>query len=105
MNPALNKNATVSPVAFCKITMTNVAHELIARLESLSRSSAVGLMSLLCLAIREQTDLADQMDEWGFTDIPQDLILELNELDDIGYLEVCGQIATIQLENKANDNN
>lgn len=63
----------------------------------LNHVQLTGLGCLVFLAIREKTTLHYQWKEWGFTDIPNETILEL-EMSDAGLLELATAIATYLLE-------
>ncbi|MBG1268264.1 hypothetical protein [Nostoc sp. WHI] len=59
---------------------------------SFNRAQATGLNCLIFLALREQTTVAYQQKEWGFDDIPEQIITWCNALDDDDLLELAKQI-------------
>ena len=63
----------------------------------LNHVQLTGLGCLAFLAIREKSTLKYQWKEWGFTDISEETILEL-EQDDTGLLELATAISTYLLE-------
>ncbi|MGI2909027.1 hypothetical protein [Tolypothrix sp. VBCCA 56010] len=59
----------------------------------LSRVQLTGLGCLAIIAIREKTTLEHQCEEWGFSDISHQTILDC-EMDDAGLLELATTAAT-----------
>ncbi|MBN3907674.1 MAG: hypothetical protein HWQ35_14270 [Nostoc sp. NMS1] len=62
--------------------------------QNFNRSQATGLNSLIFLALREQTTVGHQRKEWGFEDIPEQIVAWCDELEDEDLLEVATAIAT-----------
>ncbi|BAZ31165.1 hypothetical protein NIES4074_36370 [Cylindrospermum sp. NIES-4074] len=56
---------------------------------------------MLAIAIREQSNLSAQIKEWGFTDIPTDVVQAIDDFQDIEYLEICTFIAAAVLDDLA----
>ncbi len=79
----------LDPLGLLKIPSTNIPDELLCKLEKLDDTTQLGLSALLCVAVREGTNLSHQAKEWGMEDIPQDLIKEIDDMGDGEYLEVC----------------
>ncbi len=73
----------------------NPEHEEI--LIELNHKQLTGLCCLVFLAIREKTTIEHQWEEWGFDDIPHQIILDC-EMDDAGLLELATTAATYLLE-------
>lgn len=73
---------------------------LVAHIEmNFTRAQATGLASLIFLSLREQTTLAYQWDEWGFTDIPQEFITWCDEqLEEDDLISLAADIAASLLE-------
>lgn len=73
--------------------------DLIVHIEqNFNRPQATGLNCLIFLSIREQTSVTYQWDEWGFTDIPQQVIQWCDELEENDLLSLAADIATSLLE-------
>lgn len=73
--------------------MTNIT-EVIEKIDPLlSKESALGLLALLAIAIREQTCLTRQIKNFGFTDISEEIPPLLDDLSDLDYLEICCHIS------------
>ncbi|QLE41694.1 hypothetical protein FD723_15565 [Nostoc sp. C052] len=70
----------------------NVA-EIITHIEqNLNRTQATGLNCLIFLALREGSDVAHHWNEWGFADIPQQVIVWCDELLEDELLNVATAI-------------
>ncbi len=63
-------------------TLTDISRQdIVAYIEeSFNPAQAAGLNCLIFLSLREQSTVAYQWDEWGFTDIPQQVITWCDEL-------------------------
>jgi hypothetical protein len=64
----------------------------------LTKSAAMGLVALLNIAVREQTNLSYQIKEWGFDDIPGHVIDLIDDFSNEEYLEVAYHISTGLME-------
>lgn len=64
--------------------------EIIAQLEnaSLSKAQLLGLCALICIAQREETTISYQQDEWGFVDVPADIISQCDAVTEDEQLAV-----------------
>ncbi|MEH1824471.1 MAG: hypothetical protein V7L22_03730 [Nostoc sp.] len=60
--------------------------------QNFNRSQATGLNCLIFLALREGSDVAHHWNEWGFADIPQQVIAWCDELQEDELLEVATAI-------------
>ena len=58
----------------------------------IERPSALGLAALILIAQREQTSVTYQYKEWNFSDIPREIIEELDELGDEEQFAIAQQI-------------
>ncbi|BAZ29969.1 hypothetical protein NIES4074_24170 [Cylindrospermum sp. NIES-4074] len=73
--------------------MTNIT-EIIEKIDPLlSKDVELALLALLTISIREQTCLTRQIKEFGFTDIPAEIPLLVDNLTDLDYLEICCHIS------------
>ncbi|MFN6540890.1 MAG: hypothetical protein RM021_031740 [Nostoc sp. EkiNYC01] len=67
--------------------------EIITHIEqNFNRAQATGLNCLIFLALREQTSVAYHWNEWGFADIPQQVIAWCDELQEDDLLDLTTQI-------------
>jgi hypothetical protein len=67
----------------------------------LSESAALGLVALLNIAVREQTNVSYQVKEFGFDDIPRHVIELIDNLSADEYLSISYHISTGLLEYSA----
>ncbi|PHJ60248.1 hypothetical protein VF14_11575 [Nostoc linckia z18] len=65
---------------------------------SLDRRQVIGLNCLIFLALREQTTVAYQRQEWGFTDIPEEVIAWCDKLAEDDLIALAADIAAGLLE-------
>jgi hypothetical protein len=72
-------------------------------MESFNRAQTTGLNCLIFLALREQTTIAYQKKEWGFEDIPQQIIVWCDSLEENDLIELGTDIAAGLLENLVTD--
>jgi hypothetical protein len=73
--------------------------DLIAHIEkTFNRAQATGLNCLIFLSLREQSTVAYQWDEWGFTDIPQQVITWCDQLEEDDLISLAAHIAAGLLE-------
>lgn len=68
--------------------------------QNFTRAQANGLNALVFLAMREQTSVAYQQMEWGFTDIPQEIIALCDSLDEYHLVFLGVEIASWLLGGK-----
>jgi hypothetical protein len=61
--------------------------------ESFNPAQALGLNCLIFLSLREQTSIAYQWDEWGFTDIPLQVITWCDQMEEPELLWLTTDIA------------
>jgi hypothetical protein len=76
-------------------TVTDISRQdIVARIEeNFNRAQATGLNCLIFLSLREQSTVAYQWDEWGFTDIPQQVIAWCDQLKEHELLLLTTDIA------------
>lgn len=73
--------------------------EIITHIEqNFNHAQATGLNCLIFLALREQTSVAYHWNEWGFADIPQQVIAWCDELQEDDLLDLTTQITVGLLE-------
>lgn len=72
---------------------TGGAHILEYTQQHLDRSQILGLQTLIYLSLREQTSIAYQHKEMGFTDIPLELATATDALSEEEQLYLAAQIA------------
>ncbi|MEH2200947.1 hypothetical protein [Nostoc sp.] len=65
---------------------------------SLNRAQTTGLNCLIFLSLREQTTVAYQKKEWGFDDIPEQIITWCDSLEENDLIELATDIAIGLLE-------
>ncbi|MFN6565440.1 MAG: hypothetical protein RMY28_037345 [Nostoc sp. ChiSLP01] len=70
--------------------------------QNFNRTQATGLNCLIFLSLREQTTIAYQRIEWGFTDIPSSVIHKCDSLDESDLLELATEIARNLLDELIN---
>ncbi|MDM9582305.1 hypothetical protein [Nostoc sp. GT001] len=70
---------------------------------SFNRAQNTGLNCLIFLALREQTTIAYQKKEWGFEDIPQQIIVWCDSLEENDLIELGADIAAGLLEELVTD--
>jgi hypothetical protein len=61
--------------------------------QNFNRPQAIGLNCLIFLALREGTNVGHQRKEWGFGDIPEQMITWCDQLDNDDLLELGTAIA------------
>jgi hypothetical protein len=61
--------------------------------QNFNRTQAIGLNCLIFLALREGTNVGHQRKEWGFGDIPEQMITWCDQLDNDDLLELGTAIA------------
>ncbi|HEY9741869.1 MAG TPA: hypothetical protein V6C90_15380 [Coleofasciculaceae cyanobacterium] len=62
-------------------------------LDQLNHIQLAGLATLIFLGIREKTDLAWQQSEWQFSDIPDEAIAHLDQMDLLDQMTAVKYIA------------
>ncbi|MBG1267757.1 hypothetical protein [Nostoc sp. WHI] len=84
--------------------MTNILTEtnrlnIVAHVQkTFNRSQATGLNCLIFLALREQTTVKYQHEEWGFDDISEQIVTSCDQFDDDELIALAADIATGLLE-------
>ncbi|BAY78375.1 hypothetical protein NIES25_48490 [Nostoc linckia NIES-25] len=67
------------------------------------RRQSIGLNCLIFLSLREQTTIAHQLKEWGFTDISEQVITWIDALDEDSQILLATDIAAGLLEELVNE--
>ncbi|MEH2381125.1 MAG: hypothetical protein V7K27_19935 [Nostoc sp.] len=62
--------------------------------QNFSRTQATGLNCLIFLSLREQTTVAYQRKEWGFEDIPEQIITWCDSLKECELIQLAEEIAS-----------
>ncbi|MEH1916978.1 hypothetical protein [Nostoc sp.] len=75
--------------------------DIIAKIGDFNRAQAIGLNCLIFLALREQTSVTRQHEEFGFEDIPPQIAQSCDRLDDDALLDLAGQITFCLVTEKA----
>ncbi|MEH1862061.1 MAG: hypothetical protein V7L21_29575 [Nostoc sp.] len=61
--------------------------------QNFNRTQTTGLNCLIFLALREKSTIAYQKKEWGFEDIPEQIITWCDSLEEIELIELGADIA------------
>jgi hypothetical protein len=73
--------------------------ELAGQIDSwLSKTTISGLVALLNISYREQTNISYQVKEWGFDDISQHVIEMIDDLSGEEYLELAYYLSGLLIE-------
>ncbi|MEH2031239.1 MAG: hypothetical protein V7K67_16515 [Nostoc sp.] len=60
--------------------------------QNFNRTQATGLNCLIFLSLREQTTVAYQRKEWGFEDIPEQIVSWCDSLEECGLIQLAEEI-------------
>ncbi|MCC5626584.1 hypothetical protein, partial [Nostoc sp. CHAB 5715] len=66
--------------------------------QNFDRTQTTGLNCLIFLALREKSTIAYQKKEWGFEDIPEQIIAWCDSLEEIELIELLADIAASLLD-------
>ena len=66
--------------------------------QNFNRTQTTGLNCLIFLALQEKSTIAYQKKEWGFEDIPEQIIQACDSLEEIELIELGADIAAGLLE-------
>ncbi|MDZ8056551.1 MAG: hypothetical protein RMX63_34570 [Aulosira sp. ZfuCHP01] len=68
--------------------------EILRLIEARPKSEQLGFLALVCLAMRENTTIQHQQDEWSFEDVPSEIVIMADALEDYEQLALVTMISS-----------